>query len=58
MWKYYDKITGKFIKNAKKYALKKFVKSDYLKETTSILPLTILTFITRSIFNFLITSRL
>lgn len=43
---------------AKKYALKKFVKSDYLKETSTVLPLTLLTFLTRAIFNFLVTSRL
>ena len=56
MWKYlnYDKL----MKKAKKYAIKKFVKSDYLKETTSILPLTLMTIVTRSIFNFLITSRM
>tara|TARA_R110002153_G_scaffold272745_1_gene441937 strand:- start:930 stop:1619 length:690 start_codon:yes stop_codon:yes gene_type:complete len=70
MWRYYNKltnfITNKFTENinynlidpAKKYALKKFVKSDYLKDTTTILPLTILTIFTRGIFNFLITSRL
>jgi hypothetical protein len=42
----------------KKYAIKKFVKSDYLKQTTNLLHLTILTFLTKSIFNFLITSRI
>lgn len=56
--KKYDKYYDKFMKKAKKYALKKFVRSEYLKETTSILPLTLITIVTRSIFNFLITSRL
>lgn len=42
----------------KKYAIKKFVKSDYLKQTTNLLHLTILTFLTKSVFNFLITSRI
>ena len=42
----------------KKYAIKKFVKSDYLKQTTNLLHLTILTFLSKSIFNFLITSRI
>ena len=54
MWRYYDKL----FKKAKGFALKKIVKSDYLKETTSILPLTLMTITTRGIFNFLITSRL
>ena len=58
MWKLYVKYYDKLMKKAKKYAIKKFVKSDYLKETTSILPLTLLTIITRAVFNFLITSRL
>jgi len=34
----------------KKYAIKKFVKSDYLKQTTNLLHLTILTFLTKSVF--------
>jgi len=42
----------------KNYAIKKFVKSDYLKQTTNLLHLTILTFLTKTIFNFLITSRI
>ena len=50
----FKKATKKF----KKYALRQFVKSEYLQENSVILPLTILTFATRSIFNFLITSRL
>jgi len=58
MWKLYVKYYDKLMKKAKKYAIKKFVKSDYLKETTSILPLTLLTIVTRAVFNFLITSRL
>lgn len=56
--KKYDKYYDKIVKKAKKYALKKFVKSDYLKETTSILPLNLITIVSRSIFNFLITSRM
>ena len=58
MWKYYNKVTDSFFKKAKGFAIKKFVKSDYLKETTTILPLTLMTITTRGIFNFLITSRL
>ena len=50
----FKKATKKF----KKYALRQFVKSEYLQENSVVLPLTILTFATRSIFNFLITSRL
>lgn len=50
----FNKVTKKF----KKYALKQFVKSDYLQETSVIIPLTGLTFVTRAAFNFLITSRL
>ena len=50
----FNKVTKKF----KKYALKQFVKSDYLQETSVIIPLTGLTFVTRATFNFLITSRL
>lgn len=45
-------------KKVKNYAIKKFVKSDYLKQTTNLLHLTVLTFLTKSIFNFLITSRI
>lgn len=57
----FNKITRKFNKvtrKFKKYVLKQFVQSNYLQETSVILPLTLLTFITKSIFNFLITSRL
>ena len=60
--KYYDKLYNKLYDKAQKTltnkALKKFVKSDYLRDTTSILPLTLLTLLIRGIFNFLITSRL
>ncbi len=45
-------------KKAKKYFTKKLVKSDYLKDTATFLHLTILSFLTRTIFNFVITSRL
>ena len=38
----FNKVTKKF----KKYALKQFVKSDYLQETSVIIPLTGLTFVT------------
>ena len=37
---------------------KKVVKSEYLKETSSVLPLTLLTIVFKGIFSFLITSRL
>lgn len=56
--KYYDKLYNKAQKTLTNKALKKFVKSDYLRDTTSILPLTLLTIFIRGIFNFLITSRL
>ena len=56
--KYYDKLYNKAQKTLTNKALKKFVKSDYLRDTTSILPLTLLTLFARGIFNFLITSRI
>ena len=55
---YYKKVRDKATKTLADIALDKFVKSDYLRDTTTILPLTLLTTVTRSVFNFLITSRL
>lgn len=54
MFKYYYKFTKK-IKN---YSLKKIIQSDYLRDTSTILPLTLVMIFTRGTFNFLITSRL
>lgn len=39
-------------------AIERFIKSDYLTETVTILPLTLITILVRAIFNFLITSRI
>jgi hypothetical protein len=47
-----------FFKKAKSYGLKKFVKSDFLRDTTTIIPLYLVMILTRGTFNFLITSRL
>lgn len=39
-------------------AIERFIRSDYLTETVTILPLTLITILVRAIFNFLITSRI
>lgn len=57
----YDKVfslNDKLTKKAKNYALKKFVASDYLRDVSAVLPLTLITILTKFVFNFLITSRL
>lgn len=56
--KYYDKIFNKVTNNLSSLALNKFIKSDYLRDTTSILPLTFLTIFIRASLNFLIVSRI
>lgn len=62
MKKYYDKIYNSVYSSVTKTltdkALNKLVKSEYLRDTTSILPLTLLTILIRGSFNFLIVSRL
>lgn len=55
---WYEKGKNKLFDKGKTYALKKLVKSDYLKETTSIIPLTLVSVITKNIFNFLVTYRI
>lgn len=57
VYKLYDKTTSKLTSSLTNLALDKFVKSEYLRDTTSILPLMLLTITIRSIFNFLIVSR-
>ena len=42
----------------KKYFTKRLVRSDYIKDTTTFLHLSLLSFVTRTIFNFFITYRL
>lgn len=56
--KYYKKVRDKATKTLTDIALEKFIRSEFLRDTTTIFPLTLLTTVTRSIFNFLITSRL
>lgn len=58
VYKLYDKTTNKVTSTLTNIALDKFVKSEYLRDTTSILPLMLLTTMIRSIFNFLIISRI
>jgi hypothetical protein len=58
MLNYYNIYYNKSIEKIKNYALKKIIKSEHLRETTSIIPLTLAMICTRGIFNFLITSRL
>lgn len=56
--KFPNKMKKKGIKQFTSYALDKFVKSDYLRNNTNILPLSGITMVIRSLFNFLIMSRL
>lgn len=56
--KYYDKTKNVVTSKVAGIALDKFIKSEYLRDTTSIIPLTVLTTLIRVTFNFLITSRL
>ena len=58
VYKLYDKTTNKVTSTLTNIALDKFVKSEYLRDTTSILPLMLLTTMIRSVFNFLIVSRI
>lgn len=53
-----DKLTNKAVNRFKKYALDKFIKSEYLRNSTNILPLTVITTIIRVIINFLLISRI
>ena len=57
IWKKYNKLTSKAIDKVTNVALDKFIKSEYLRDMTSIIPLTLLSITTRGIFNFLIVSR-
>jgi hypothetical protein len=62
----YEKVTNKvsnflqdqFGETVKQYAVKKLVKSDYLKETTSIVPLTLISMCCKSVLNFLLFYRI
>lgn len=56
--KWYGKGKRGLVKRSKNYVLKKFVKSDYLRETTSLIPLSLITIVTKNLFNFLVTYRL
>lgn len=58
VYKLYDKTTNKVKSTLTDIALDKFVKSEYLRDTTTILPLTLLSIVTRATFNFLIVSRI
>lgn len=53
-----DKITNKTLSRFRSYALDKFIKSEYLRNTTNIIPLSLLTTLIRIIINFLIISRI
>lgn len=58
VYKLYDKTTNKIKTSLTDIALDKFVKSEYLRDTTTILPLTLLSIVIRATFNFLIVSRI
>jgi hypothetical protein len=58
VYKLYDKTTNKIKTSLTDIALDKFVKSEYLRDTTTILPLTLLSIVIRGTFNFLIVSRI
>ncbi len=53
-----NKISNKALNNFKSYALNKFIKSEYLRNTTNIIPLTLISTFIRIIINFLIISRI
>ena len=53
-----DKISNKALNNFKSYALDKFIKSEYLRNTSNIIPLTLITTLIRVIINFLLITRI
>lgn len=57
IYKYTNNTDG-IIENVKYFALKKFVKSEYLRDTSTIIPLTIISILTINILNFLLFYRL
>lgn len=55
---FYEAVKNKLVQKAKKYAVNKIVDSDYLRDSSSVIPLTLVSIATRSVFNFLITWRI
>lgn len=58
MKKIYNKSMDYISDAIKNFALERIIKSEYIKDSTTVIPLTLMTILTKSLFNFLILGRL